>query len=186
MVSCDLLDVIRLSWAAHQCAATHKVADIDRAWEHLQCAVACRVAAGHQCVLLGDFNARIGCASTDAHHWGRFGDPEGPNTAGKHMQQLLTQMSMYTLTDRCVQVYPLQNYSYITTQGTETVQVCKSVVDYIVATETMYRAQAVGGVQQGGWEIAGSSHRVLWPRLRTARAPGQKKWPHRNHGPGLT
>jgi hypothetical protein len=60
MVSCDLLDVIRLSWAAHQCAATHKVADIDRAWEHLQCAVACRVAAGHQCVLLGDFMHALG------------------------------------------------------------------------------------------------------------------------------
>jgi hypothetical protein len=43
------------------------------------------------------------------------------------------------------------------------------LVDYIVAPETMYRAQAVGGVQQGDWEIAGSSHRVLWARLPLAK-----------------
>jgi hypothetical protein len=86
-----------------------------------------------------------------------------------HMQQLLTQMNLYTLTDRCPQAYGLQNYTYIATKGEKGVQVCKSVVDYIVALEHMYKASAVGGVQQDQWEISGSAHRVLWARLPVAK-----------------
>ncbi len=78
-----------------------------------------------------------------------MGTRKAPPQRVSTLQQLLAQMNMYTLTDRCPQAYPLQNYSYITTQGTETVQVCTSVVDYIVAPEAMYKAKAVGGVQQG-------------------------------------
>jgi hypothetical protein len=84
------------------------------------------------------------------------------------MQQLLTQMNLYTLTDRCPQAYDLQNYTYIATKGEKGVQVCKSVVDYIVAPEHMYKASAIGGVQQDQWEISGSAHRVLWARLPVA------------------
>jgi hypothetical protein len=80
------------------------------------------------------------------------------------MQQLLSQMNMYTLTDRCPQVYDLQNYTYITTKGKQAV--CKSVFDYIVAPEHMYKPRAVGGVQQDQWEISG---RVLWARIPLAK-----------------
>jgi hypothetical protein len=80
------------------------------------------------------------------------------------MQQLLTQMNLYTLTDRCPQTYDFQTFTYSTTKGETVVQVCKSAVDYIVAPEHMYQASAVGGVQQDQWEISGSAHRVLWPR----------------------
>jgi exonuclease III len=59
--------------------SNHRSPDIACAWEHLQGAVGGRVAAGHQCVLLGDFNARIGCAVL---HISRRQRREGPWPSG--------------------------------------------------------------------------------------------------------
>ncbi len=104
-------------------------------------------------------NARIGCAGTEESVGAVLGTHRA-NVAGR--QTMLAQLNPYTLTDRTPQTYDLQNYTYVVPTGNDGVQVSKSVVDYVLAPETMYRAGAHGGVQQDMWEIAGSAHRVLW------------------------
>jgi hypothetical protein len=85
------------------------------------------------------------------------------------MHNMLTQMKLYTLTDRNPPTFELENYTFVSATGETGDKVSKSVVDYIVAPETMYMAGAQGGVQSGLWDIAGSSHRVTWARLPFAK-----------------
>ena len=73
---------------------------ISDAWEVLQDIVAVRVAKGHSYLLLGDFNARVGSATTPDQRLGQHGEHGPPNLAGRALIGLLAASDSCILNSR--------------------------------------------------------------------------------------
>jgi hypothetical protein len=76
------------------------VAAIQQAWDSLYDIFTHKSSTGHQCVLLGDLNARIGSASDPGQRYGMYGERVQPTKAGKCLLEFLTTTDTFAINSR--------------------------------------------------------------------------------------
>jgi endonuclease/exonuclease/phosphatase family metal-dependent hydrolase len=139
-----------------KCAAT-----IASAWATLKQVLEDKTYHDHRYVLLGDFNAHTGSARDGNQRHGQYGDTASPDTAGKHMLELLQAVNAYTLNSR------QQGTNQTFYRGTTPV----STLDYAIVPEPLYKKGAKAAVTGSDWHITKSGHRVLLTELPLAAVP---------------
>jgi hypothetical protein len=108
---------------------------------------------------MGDLNARIGSAIHETDRYGQYGEPADDSKSVKKAEQILLRAledhNLYALNSRQQPTLPDDNYTFVTST-------CKSILDYALVTDQLYRAGATGTVLDADkWSIADSPHIVV-------------------------
>ena len=121
---------------------------IAEAWDVLHEVVAVRVAKGHNFVLLGDFNARVGSATAPDMTIGQHGEAAPPNLAGRALIDMLSASGACILNSRT----PGDNITF------SCGDMPRSILDYAIVPSEMYHAGASAVAGGAAWHIQGSGH----------------------------
>jgi hypothetical protein len=135
-------------------------------------------------VMLGDFNARVGCAVAQGERVGQFGETTC-NTNGALLKRFLDDADLYAANGRIQQAQPQYTYVHAGPEGTPP---CHSIVDYVLLPRSLAFTQedtpACELHAAEEWAISQTDHVLLWtvlpcsrPVARAHARPAHRKTP---------
>jgi hypothetical protein len=127
------------------------VADVRVAYSQLKADVQTRRAAGGEVCVLGDFNARVGCAPQAGMHVGQFGETER-NSNGDIMLAFLRDTALYALNGRVPCATPEYTREELSTDQ-------RSVLDYVLLSESALPASRLQVADL--WPVSNTDHHMV-------------------------